>query len=118
MPGVQAPPDIEAGVLEHLVGRTTVTSLAGNIGWRIRPPWPCLRVVRVGGTSDEVLRVDSALIQVEAWGDPDDKSSAQRFALAHLLAVADAELMNIQGRTLGAGVYLRPRVVSRAQWAP
>lgn len=118
MPGIVAPPDIEAGVIEFLVSRSAVTTIAGNVGWRIRAPWPCLRVVRVGGTTDEILRVDSALIQVEAWGNPDDQSSGQRIALARLLAVAEAELMNIPGRTTATAVYTRARVVNRGQWAP
>ena len=118
MPGIVAPPDIEAGVIEYLVGRSAVTSLAGNVGWRIKAPWPCLRVVRVGGTTDEILRVDDALIQVEAWGNPDDTSSAQRIALARLLAVAEAELLGIPGRVTGTAVFTRARVLNRGQWAP
>lgn len=118
MPGIVAPPDIEAGVIEYLVSRPIVTALAGNIGWRIKPPWKCLRVVRVGGTTDEILRVDTALIQVEAWGDPDDQSSGQRVALARLLAVADAELLNIPGRVTSSAVYTHARMVNRGQWAP
>jgi len=118
VPGIVAPPDIEAGVIEYLVGRSAVTSLAGNVGWRIKAPWPCLRVVRVGGTTDEILRVDDALIQVEAWGNPDDTSSAQRIALARLLAVAEAELLGIPGRVTGTAVFTRARVLNRGQWAP
>ena len=118
MPGIQAPPDIEAGVIEFLVGRPAVTGLAGNVGWRVRDPWPCLRVIRVGGTTDEILRVDEALIQLDAWGNPDDKSSGQRQALARLLAVAEAELLGIPGRVTASAVYTRARVVNRGQWAP
>jgi hypothetical protein len=118
VPGIVAPPDVEAGVIEYLVGRAAVTSLAGNVGWRIRAPWPCLRVVRVGGTTDEILRVDDALVQLEAWGNPDDTSSAQRIALARLLAVAEAELLAIPGRVTATTVFVRARILNRGQWAP
>lgn len=117
MPGVVAPPDIEADLISGL--RAAALAGVGNVGWRVEGPWPCLRVVRVGGTSDEILRVDRALVQVEAWGAPNTDTSTQRVALASLLARADAWLLqNMPGRVTATAVYQRPQIVSRGQWAP
>lgn len=118
MPGVVAPPDIEADLIAHL--RAAALSGVGNVSWRIGGPYPCLRVVRVGGTTDEILRVDNALIQLEVWGDPNVDTSTQRVALASLLGRAEARIVGtFAGSTTATAVYLRTvRVLTRGQWAP
>jgi hypothetical protein len=115
VPLIVAPPDIEADVIADL----RAASLTATVGWEIKGPWPCLQVLRVGGTPDVILRVDQALIQLSAWGDPNDQSSAQRIALSALLASADARLVgHMSGTTTSRGVYGRVLPVTRGQWAP
>lgn len=116
MPGVVAPPDVEAGILLALF---TEFGDDATVDWRIKPPFPCIRPLRVGGTTDEILRVDTALMQVEVWGDPGVTSSAQRIVLAALLADVDAFLVgSIPGLVTATTVFGRVRTITRGQWAP
>lgn len=119
MTGIVALPDVEADLISHLRGAAAVVALTTNVGWEIKSPYPCLRLIQVGETTDEIMRVGSALIQLEAWGAADVASSTNRIALKRLLAVALAEIaQQFPGKVTATAVYSRVRVQNRAQWAP
>lgn len=119
MPGIVALPDQEADLIAHLRGASAVTALTSSIGWEIKGPYPCLRLVQVGETTDSIMRVGSALHQIEAWGAPDITSATNRIALKRLLATAMAEIaQQFPGKVTATAVYSRVRVQNRAQWAP
>lgn len=115
-------PDVEAAVISWLRAHADVAALSTNVGWEIKAPYPCLRLIRVGGPGDP-RRVDQALIQVEAWGAADVASSTNRVALARLLRTADAALRlgarNVTVTTAqGDAVISTVRAVQLMQWAP
>jgi hypothetical protein len=115
MPGIVAPPDVEVGLITAVRAQFPTRT----VGWEVKGPWPCVRLLRVGGTTDEILRVDQALIQAEVWGEPNNVSSTQRVALAALLAQVDAFLVgHIPGLVTVTTVFGRVRTLNRGQWAP
>ncbi len=99
-----------------------MAALSTNVGWEIKTPYPCLRVIRVGGPGDP-RRVDKALIQVEAWGGPDVVTATNRINLARLLRTVDAALRqdarNVTVNTSqGNAVISTVRAIQLMQWAP
>ena len=108
-------PDIEGAVIKHLRER---------VGWtdymlRSDVTYPALRLVRVGGAPADPRRLDVALVQLEAWGRPEDEDSGRRRALVDLLNDAVASLVWELPRTVVDGVAVkRVQVLTHCQWAP
>ena len=115
-------PDVEAALIQWLRAHADVAALSTNVGWEIKSPYPCLRVIRVGGPGDP-RRIDQALVQVEAWGAADVVTATNRVALARLLRTVDAALRqdarNVTVSTSqGDAVISTVRPIQLMQWAP
>lgn len=111
-------PDTEGAVIRHLRGDTEVTAL-GHISPRIVEPWPCLHVTRIGGVADLSAALDSALIQMDAWGAPEDSTTATAVALKSLLATAEMSLRwRCKGSPVNGLVVTRVRLITRVQSLP
>lgn len=115
-------PDVEAALIVWLRAHADVAALTTTVGWEIKSPYPCLRILRVGGPGDP-RRVDHALVQIEAWGQPDVVTSTNRVALRKLLATADAAIRqdarNVTVTVAGGNAVLcSVRAVQLMQWAP
>lgn len=112
-------PDTEGRVIAHLYADSDVQAITTNVGPRNAAPYPCLAVNRVGGTGDLLTALDTALIQLDAWGEPGDDSTETAVDLKNLLAVAEMSLRWRLKGTTGAGVIVTAvRVLTRAQRQP
>jgi hypothetical protein len=106
-------------VLKAVMGHLTAAFPSLNVNHRVTSPWPCLRVVRSGGSPVDPRRIDQALIQLEAWGAPDDESSTTQVALAAQLAnVVASCVWDLRGSTVGACKVGHVEVVTHALWSP
>jgi hypothetical protein len=61
-------------VIAYLAGRSDVQTVLGNparIGTKLNdsPVFPCIVIIRVGGSWDDIHHLDSADLQIEAWAD-------------------------------------------------
>ena len=112
-------PDVEAALIAWLRAHADVAALTTNVGWEIKSPYPCLRLVQVGETADSIMRVGEALIQFDAYGAPDVVSASNRVALSLLLRTTMAEVRKqFPGRVTASAVYTRVRTINGLQWAP
>lgn len=100
-PAITVLPSIRSAFVAFLRSDVDVLAVTRNVQTEARAPWPCVRVSRVGGVGDPHF-LDRALIQVDVWGEPDDKSEAH----TDLLALID--------RTIAACVEFRLKGSTRS----
>lgn len=101
-------PDVEKAVIAYLTADADVAAITTNIQDQIAPPYPMLRIARVGGSAER--RLDRPLLFLDAYGAlPDDRPSNEkatlnllaRTAIAALRALADTGTV-VDGASLSA----------------
>lgn len=100
-------PDVEAIVINYLLGRAEVTAIFGTrIGTELDltgpAPLPALRIGTVGGVVGTPRRLDGTSIQLESWAD--DRITARDGLAATRAVLLEEGAGSIVGTHAGLGV--------------
>lgn len=113
-------PDAELVARDWLAGRPALAAIVGVHGVTLElpptPTWPRITLARIGGLPAVRRRLDTARIQVNAWGDPDAVDGRRD---AHELArLARVELLSMEGYSHTEGYVTGVEDDLGLTWAP
>lgn len=111
--------DIEKLVIQHLLTYSELEDLVGDrIGSKKDGPYPRLTITRLGGSpTPQPAHLDSARIQVEAWGDhaKDGGGKGQANLVARTAQAAMHDMVNVSHEE---GVVTDVQCILGPSWVP